>query len=272
MKPRPLYRTGAGPTIPDRFEAAFSLALLAVEAGDWDAADRCAAPLLRQHPDLPNLRWLSARVALGRSHFSRRPRALLAGLARTTRAWARNSEPDTRLLLGEACDRLGRTGEAFEAAASAPGKAILRRLYAERAGGREGAVARFKRLAAWFETTDPAPWRTAPAATPVAGQASSHVFLVGSPRSGTTLLEQALAGHPQVATLEEAPTLAAAHAEFMGSAAGLQRMAGITADEAAAWRARYWSEGFAGAGVAAEGRVFVDKAPAGTGRPAAGEE
>jgi hypothetical protein len=86
---------------------------------------------------------------------------------------------------------------------------------------------------------------------------------VGFPRSGTTLLEQALAGHPDVVALEEAPTLAAAHAEFMGDPAGLERLARIGADEAAAWRARYWSE-VAGFGIAAEGRVFVDKAPAGT--------
>lgn len=35
------------------------------------------------------------------------------------------------------------------------------------------------------------------------------MFLLGFPRSGTTLLEQVLAAHPRVATLEEAPTLAA---------------------------------------------------------------
>jgi hypothetical protein len=86
---------------------------------------------------------------------------------------------------------------------------------------------------------------------------------VGFPRSGTTLLEQALAGHPDVATLEEAPTLAAAHAEFMGAPAGLERLAKLGAEEASAWRARYWSD-VAGFGIDVDGRVFVDKAPAGT--------
>lgn len=44
------------------------------------------------------------------------------------------------------------------------------------------------------------------------------VFLIGFPRSGTTLLEQVLDGHPDIATIEEQPTLAPvlqiAHREF----------------------------------------------------------
>jgi hypothetical protein len=89
------------------------------------------------------------------------------------------------------------------------------------------------------------------------------VFLVGFPRSGTTLLEQALAGHPDVATLEEAPTLAAAHAEFMGAPQDLERLSKLSADEAAGWRVRYWAE-VARHGADAAGRTFIDKAPAGT--------
>jgi hypothetical protein len=77
------------------------------------------------------------------------------------------------------------------------------------------------------------------------------------------LLEQALAGHPEVVALEEAPTLAAAHGQFMRSPDSLERLAAITVEEASAWRARYWSD-VAGFGVAVEGRLFVDKTPAGT--------
>ena len=36
----------------------------------------------------------------------------------------------------------------------------------------------------------------------------NHVFLVGYPRSGTTLVENVLASLPGVAALEERPTLA----------------------------------------------------------------
>jgi hypothetical protein len=86
---------------------------------------------------------------------------------------------------------------------------------------------------------------------------------VGFPRSGTTLLEQALAGHPRVVALEEAPTLADQYQEFLRDADGLARLECIGAREAGAWRARYW-HAVRAHGAAPLGRVFVDKAPAGT--------
>jgi Sulfotransferase family len=244
---------------PERYDAAFSLALLAVEAGDWDEAGRWAGPLQARHPDAPGLAWLGARVALGRGDAAA-AQGQLAVLSRDPRLGP-GQRADALLMLAEALDALARPSEAFEAAVV--GKAIQRRLFAERATAREGAVARFERIAAWFRSADPAPWRSAAAAPPSPGQPATHAFLVGFPRSGTTLLEQALAGHSRVAALEEAPTLAAAHAEFMSSPEGLARLARLSPEEAEPWRARYWAE-VAARGVDVEGRLFLDKAPAGT--------
>jgi Tfp pilus assembly protein PilF len=255
---RALYREALSRD-PQRFDAAFSLALLAVESGDWAEAERCAAPLREKHPDAPNLVWLAARVALGRGDAAAAHRELTL-LCRDPRLGL-EQRADALLMLAETLDRLGRPSEAFEATVT--GKAIQRRLFAERAASREGAVERFERIAAWFRSTDPAPWRVAPVAPAAPGQPTSHAFLVGFPRSGTTLLEQALAGHSRVAALEEAPTLAAAHAEFMSSSEGLARLSNLSADEAATWRARYWAE-VAAHGVDVSGRLFLDKAPAGT--------
>ena len=39
--------------------------------------------------------------------------------------------------------------------------------------------------------------------SPIEGGPKTHVFLLGFPRSGTTLLEQVLASHPEVEALEE---------------------------------------------------------------------
>jgi hypothetical protein len=89
------------------------------------------------------------------------------------------------------------------------------------------------------------------------------VFLLGFPRSGTTLIEQALAGHPRIVTLEEAPTLAEPYQVFLKSAEGPGRLAGLSPDEAQAWRARYWQVVRAH-GIDPMGRVFLDKAPAET--------
>jgi Flp pilus assembly protein TadD len=241
------------------FEPAFSLALIAVEAGDWAAAETWAAPLRARYPDAANLRWLSARVALGRGDFA--DAAAQLGELLASGGLGPEQRADALLLLSEALDGLERFPEAF--AAAVEGKGLQRRLFSERARGRESAVGRFERLARWFEAADPDAWSPAPGVAPAPRQPAGHVFLVGFPRSGTTLLEQSLAGHPQVAALEEAPTLAAAHAEFMGSPEGLQRLSTLSLDEAGHWRANYWAEVKAH-GVDAAGRVFLDKAPAGT--------
>ena len=75
-----------------------------------------------------------------------------------------------------------------------------------------------------------------------------HAFLLGFPRSGTTLLEQALAGHPDLVALEEAPTLAEAYDAFLADAAGLARLARLSAR-----RGRALARGLLARAVAAHG-------------------
>lgn len=244
---------------PGLTDAQFGLAGLALETGDLEAAEAAARRLLQGRPDALDAAWLAARIAMARGDAQAARERLAPILARP------DLSPDQRaealLLDGEALDALDRPAEAFEAAAR--GKAIQHAHYAERAASREGETEKLRRLGRWFEAADPEPWRKAPEAGPALGQADVHVFLVGFPRSGTTLLEQALAGHPRVAALEEAPTLAEPYAEFLADGGGLSRLADITAEDAAAWRARYWAA-VAGCGIEAAGRVFLDKAPAGT--------
>jgi hypothetical protein len=87
-----------------------------------------------------------------------------------------------------------------------------------------------------------------------------HVFLVGFPRSGTTLLGQVLASHPDVQTMEERTCLMDSAAEFFGSDAGLDRLASLGEGELDHWRARYWQR-VAESGVVPSRPVFVDKMP-----------
>ena len=244
---------------PDHMGAGFGLALLAVEAGDWAEADRRVGALRRAHPDRPDLQWLNARVAVGTGDL-RRARAQLQALLDAGQLTA-PQRADALLLLGEALDGLGEQPAAFEAAAD--GKAIQRRLHAGQAAGREDIVARLGRLEAWFRDAHPTDWTHGPASPDGADEPAGHVFLVGFPRSGTTLLEQALAAHPQVRALEEAPTLAAAHDEFLTSSAGLERLARLSPPQAQTWRDGYWSA-VRSHGVEVQGRVFLDKAPAAT--------
>ena len=121
----------------------------------------------------------------------------------------------------DALDALGRYDEAIAAYhESAQG---LRRFHwpAYEAAGTEFGVEYCRRLLSYFETADAKAWRGKPAASP----AAQHVFLVGFARSGTTLLEQVLASHPDVVALEEKPTLDPDAQEFFGDNAGLDRLA-----------------------------------------------
>ena len=241
-------------------QAQLGLAMLALEAGRLDEADTLARRLLAQAPDRPDVLWLAARIALGRGELAA-ARARLERLLTDPRL-DESQQAETLLALSDVFDRLDRMSDAFTAAMQ--GKAILRRLYAERAAVREGEIAKLGRLAAWFGAATPADWAPAPrGAARIENEADTHVFLLGFPRSGTTLLEQVLAGHPDVCALEEAPTLAEPYAEFLASADGCDRLARLTEPEADIWRARYWAE-VRTHGIDARGRLFLDKAPAGT--------
>lgn len=244
---------------PHGFEAGYGLVTLAFEAGNLDLAARHMARVEASHGDRPGTVWLAARLAVARGEFERArdlAHRLLAipGLDAAGRA-------DALLLQGEVLDRLDDYPMAF--AAAREGKAIQRRLFAGRAAGHESETAKLRRLRAWFEAADPGPWRAAPPPSQGPSGVEGHVFLVGFPRSGTTLIEQALAGHSRVVALEEAPTLADHYQEFLRDDDGLERLALIGAGEAEAWRKRYWQT-VREHGAEPRGRVFLDKAPAGT--------
>ncbi len=243
---------------PGCFQANISLAVMDLDAGELDAAERRAAQSVERHGPSPAASWLGARVALARGDFT----AVLARLAPLLADGGLPPEPRANglLLSADALDGLGRTGEAF--AATAQGKGLQRALHARRAASREGEVEKLRRLADWFAAADPAPWRARHSARPGPGGPDTHVFLVGFPRSGTTLLENVLAGSPDVTTLEEAPTLADAYAQFMTCADDLARLAHLSADEAEHWRRVYWRT-VDQIHPGKIGRVFVDKAPAG---------
>lgn len=108
-----------------------------------------------------------------------------------------------RFEAGLALDRAGRYDEAFEAYRQGNqllARNIRRREVDPRAFGRE-----CERLGRWLD-------RGAPGARPQEGDPADDTgadlcFLVGFQRSGTTLLETMLNAHPEVASIDEQPTL-----------------------------------------------------------------
>ena len=163
-------------------------------------------------------------------------------------------------LIADLEDARGRTQEAF--AAYAASNAELKTINAGRfeAPGIESALMKVRRLIAWFEDTNPEPWREAPPARPRAADPRAHVFLVCFPRSGTTLLENVLAAHPDVVSLEEKDCLERVAEPYLTSGEGLERLARIGSTEALRQREAYWSAVRA-YGVEPRGRVFIDKMP-----------
>jgi tetratricopeptide (TPR) repeat protein len=163
-------------------------------------------------------------------------------------------------LLADALDGQGRPVEAFAAYTRANDG--FRELFAKRFASASNALhTRIDRLIATFGRETPERWKDAPPTGPgEQSGARGHAFLVGFPRSGTTLLEQVLAAHPDVVTLEERPTLAKGEVEFMIKPGGVDRLAALTSQEAADYRRAYW-RAVREMGVEVKDKVFIDKMP-----------
>src|SRR6478609_5815217 len=212
---------------PAQSEALSRLAVLAIQRGDAKAAKNFASRALAIDANDVAAGIAMVQVALEEKDLALAERALAAisqlpNLGTVNRAIAMS-------LAGDVLDAQDRTGEAF--AAYAQSKAILREAYAPRMEGLESVAAREQRLAEYFAAADAHAWR---------GTASepgrTHVFLVGFPRSGTTLLEQVLASHPDVTAMEERTCLMDSAQEFFGANAGLDRLAMLSDAGMDSWR------------------------------------
>src|SRR6185437_10134322 len=102
-------------------------------------------------------------------------------------------------IIGDALDGLGRYDEAFSAYAK--GGEALCTLYAP-PSGTESALARSRRIAAYVSRAAAESWISTKGGSPV----GSQVFILGFPRSGTTLLTRILDAHPGIAALDEPRT------------------------------------------------------------------
>jgi tetratricopeptide (TPR) repeat protein len=229
------------------------LAAIAEEQHRLDDARRLAESALRIAPQNVLSQLTLARVrmrsddAAGAANLLEEliPNALLSV---TNRIFAQGA-------LGEAYDRLGRYGEAFTAFSKA--NALQHEQCAPTFLHAQGPLAptSIARLTASVAGLDHATWRPAPSAE------LTPVFLVGFPRSGTTLLEQVLASHADITTLEERDTLIDATAELLGPASALEHWADLPTGEIERLRDLYWQRVTAALGQTPLRRILVDKQP-----------
>jgi len=240
---------------PENLGATQGVANLLSRRGAHAEARPLAEAVLEAEPNFPDAVMVLAAADAAEGHPERAQARLemLAGDERLT--------PHQRALaqgqLGDVLDGQGRTEDAFAAYTAC--NMGLWRAYAPLHGERAGALEFARAMLTEMDNVPAEAWRTAPGPTP-AGAPRVHVFLTGFPRSGTTLLEQVLAGHPDVVALEERETLGDAQRAFQMNPADVARLAYATEAELAPLREAYWGRVRA-EGVDPAGKVFVDKHP-----------
>ena len=231
---------------PTLAAAAGNLASLHEKANRMQEAEALAARALGLDADDATANLVQAQLDLRAGRHRQAAERLQRLLGKPLSAWNRSLAGGR---LGAALDKLDDTEQAF-AAFTAAKQALLdtpppvtTRLYEP-----ETLAAISARLDALF--TQPA----------IAG-GEAPVFLVGFPRSGTTLLDQVLSSHPRIAVLEEKNAMADFLQEFATSAAGLERLQALDAVALARHRERYWKRVAEGLPQPRNGRLLVDKLP-----------
>lgn len=244
---------------PNYADALAGLSGLAVRRRDWREgrafAERAADLDSTQTDALMNL----ARIDVGEGKFEAGEKRLrqiieLPDLKPQARA-------NARFILGDALDGAARYEEAF--AAYTQGKQELGEQFGGTFGGEDAhaALGAVREILAEFEAAPTGAWAThAPSPDRTAG---GHAFLVGFPRSGTTLLEQVLAAHPDVVALDERPVMIEAETTFLTQPGGVGRLAAAPDGVLAPLRGAYWRR-VRDFGIDPAGKVFIDKHPLST--------
>ncbi len=138
--------------------------------------------------------------------------------------------------LAESLDALGRYDEAFAALTEAHRSqvAYLKTVLGKNPADESATISLTKHgtvredRARWSDQDSPP-------------QADSPIFIVGFPRSGTTLLEQTLDAHPQLVSMDEQPFLRRAADQMQSFALEYPAELGkLTADQLQRLRAEYW--------------------------------
>lgn len=239
--------------VPDNADPWGRLAALSARLGEWSTA-RTHATKARAL----NAGHVSAALALASCEAADRNFAAAAQLLDEILASPRTSAIERAMALGQKGDLLHAQKKYDEAFASyAAGNQEMRTVHLVRfAGPNVETIPHFLGwLQRYFEKATP--WSRSPAAhSPAIG----HVFILGFPRSGTTLLEEALAAHPDVVTTGEKDGLADSVLAFMGSPAGLDRLRDASETTLENSRAAYWRR-LEEQGIEATGRILVDKQP-----------
>ncbi len=255
---RDSYATAA--RLNPRNATAFAgLAGQAARDGDMVAARDAAERALALEPDN-----LSAAAALAQSLLSNGDAQLARNLlgARVFAAEPGHARSLAAHALGRAEEKLGDHEAAF--AAYALSKSDFAETNKAAASSQLGHTLFVEAISAGLQALDRVAWQAIETDQPD-GAISPHIFLLGYPRSGTTLVENMLASLAGVAALEEWPTLAETDQRYLSGnpaeiAVSLSDFTRLDRAGRMALRSVYWAR-TAALGIDPGATAFVDMDP-----------
>ena len=241
---------------PDHAGAHAALAVVLEQGGRLEEARAAAERALALGPEEPDAHLAMASVEMRADDAAAARRRLEALLKKPL---PESSAAGAQHALSQALDRLGDYAAAFAAQGAAhrhdgrnPAAALV---------DREALPRLVARLRGWFSAERAAAW---PGRPPDDGL-PAPAFLVGFPRSGTTLTEQILASHPSIrATGEEQLVFALVDAlpRLLGRPASYPDcLDGLGSDDVGRLRAFYWERCRRAFGAAATQGRLLDKMP-----------
>ena len=228
-----------------------NLAELRERLNQLESAANAAARAVAISPENIMGQLVAAQVAARRGdHEAARQRLealLVTGRLSTT------NETIVRGRLGDALDRLDRPLEAFEQYTSANSIQAQTMKPADEDGTGPYSMATVGRIHRALGALA--------GSAPDAGSTESPgpVFLLGFPRSGTTLLDRMLCAHPDVESVEEKETLTDAHRDFILPDDGLARLQKLSDSDRAIYGAAYRRR--LADSAPSPARIVVDKLP-----------
>ena len=234
------------------------LAAIATFRGDHSQARQLAEKVLKVEPNYPDAVMSIAAADLAAEQPQEAARGLRELLA--DRRVAPVDRAHALSMLGDVLDAQHRYAEAF--AAYTESNEQLTTIYSSQYAGGETALEFTRLLTEQFQNVPPHRWAPSAPGKRATG-AVRHVFLIGFPRSGTTLLEAALEGHPAIQSLEEQELMIDSVGAYLGRPEYVHRLAAAGDSELQGFRDAYWRR-VRDAGIDLANRVFVDKYPLNT--------
>jgi tetratricopeptide (TPR) repeat protein len=240
---------------PQNPDISANLATLYEQTNRLAEAEKSAQLGLEVAPSHTTLRLIAAKCARRADHANDAIPPLEALVTSHLDARMRRA---VEFELGRCYDRLKQPDRAFEHFAR--GNALTTVVWPELKTGARQYMAQLELLLAtftreWIETWSPG----AP------GNEPAPVFMVGFPRSGTTLLDTMLDAHPEVTVLEERPIIPTIVEAVDRLPQGYPRaLEHLNASQVAALRAQYWQAAEREIGSHTTASVLIDKLPLNT--------